>query len=33
MSRHKTDIIDHTNIRHHGSNNDRIDNIDTNRWS
>jgi hypothetical protein len=30
--RHNTDIIDHPNIRH-GSNNNRIDDIDTVRWS
>jgi hypothetical protein len=31
-SRHNTDVIDHPDIRH-GSNNDRIDDIDTVRWS
>jgi hypothetical protein len=32
MSRHNTYVIDHPDIRH-GSNNDRIDDIDTVRWS
>jgi hypothetical protein len=31
-SRHNTDDIDHPNICH-GSNNDRIDDINTDRWS
>ena len=32
LLRHNTDVIDHPDICH-GSNNDRIDNIDTIRWS
>jgi hypothetical protein len=31
-SRHNTDVIDYPDI-HHGSNNDRIDDINTVRWS
>jgi hypothetical protein len=31
-SKHNTDVIDHPDIRH-GSNNDRIDDINTNRLS
>ncbi len=31
-SRHNTDVINHPDIRH-GSNNDRINDIDTNCWS
>jgi hypothetical protein len=30
--RHNMDVIDHPDIRH-GSNNDRIDDINTIRWS
>jgi hypothetical protein len=30
--RHNTDVITHPDIRH-GSNNNRINDIDTNRWS
>jgi hypothetical protein len=32
MLRHNTDVIDHPNIRH-GSNNDRINDVNTIRWS